>query len=61
MLPPLIPRETIFGNPEKYLPRLSPDGKRLAWIAPDSRNVLQVWVKTMGEDDDQGVPDLPIL
>jgi dipeptidyl aminopeptidase/acylaminoacyl peptidase len=53
MLPPLIPRETIFGNPEKYLPRLSPDGKRLAWIAPDSRNVLQVWVKTMGEDDDQ--------
>jgi dipeptidyl aminopeptidase/acylaminoacyl peptidase len=54
-LPPLIPRETLFGNPERTSPRLSPDGKRLAWIAPDKKNVLQVWVKTIGKDDDKVV------
>lgn len=30
---PLIPRETLFGNPEKTMPRLSPNGGRLAYIA----------------------------
>lgn len=50
-LPPLIPREVLFGNPEKTGPKLSPDGSRLAWIAPDDKNVLQVWVQTVGADD----------
>jgi dipeptidyl aminopeptidase/acylaminoacyl peptidase len=54
-LPPLIPREVLFGNPEKVSPQLSPDAKRLAWIAPDDRNVLQVWVKTVGGTDDKAV------
>jgi dipeptidyl aminopeptidase/acylaminoacyl peptidase len=54
-LPPLIPREVLFGNPEKVSPSLSPDGKRLAWIAPDPKNVLQVWVKTIGQADDKVV------
>lgn len=53
MLPPLIPREVLFGNPERTLPRISPDGKRLSWLAPDTRDVLQVWVKTIGMDDDR--------
>lgn len=44
-LPPLIPREILFGNPERTYPQIAPDGKRLAWLAPDSKNVLQVWVK----------------
>ncbi len=52
-LPPLIPREVLFGNPERANPQLSPDGKRLAWLAPDKKNVLQVWVKTIGKDDDK--------
>lgn len=52
-LPPLIPRDVLFGNPERISPRLSPDGTRLAWIAPDKKNVLQVWVKTIGKDDDK--------
>jgi hypothetical protein len=52
-LPPLIPRDVLFGNPERTSPRLSPDGKRLAWLAPDKNNVLQVWVKTIGKDDDK--------
>jgi len=52
-LPPLIPRDVLFGNPEKSSPQLSPDAKQLAWIAPDPKNVLQVWVKTVGKDDDK--------
>src|SRR6266571_5741429 len=52
-LPPLIPRDTLFGNPERTSPALSPDGARLAWLAPDTNNVLQVWVKTVGKNDDK--------
>jgi len=39
----LIPREVLFGNPERLSPRISPDGTRLAWIAPD-QGVLNVWI-----------------
>ncbi len=42
-MPPVIPRETLFGNPEKAQPRLSPDGKRLAYLAP-LNGVLNVFV-----------------
>ncbi|MGA7991524.1 MAG: S9 family peptidase [Thermoanaerobaculia bacterium] len=52
-LPTLIPRAVIFGNPERISPNISPDGTRLAWIAPDKNNVQQVWVKTIGKDDDR--------
>lgn len=52
-LPPLIPRAILFGNPEKSSPQISPDGKLLAYIAPDKKNVLQVWVRTVGEKDDR--------
>ena len=54
-LPPLISRDVLFGNPERAAPKLSPDGQRLAWLAPDKKNVLQVWVKTVGKDDDKMV------
>src|SRR5690242_12217734 len=50
-LPRLIPRKVLFGNPVKASPTISPDGKRLAYLAPDKKNVLQVWVQTRGEDD----------
>ena len=40
---PLIPRRAFFGNPEKARPRLSPDGKQLAFVAP-VKGVLNVWV-----------------
>ncbi|MGC9528469.1 MAG: prolyl oligopeptidase family serine peptidase [Limnospira sp.] len=52
-LPPLIPREILFGNPERSRPELSPDGKFLAYVAPDENNVLQVWLRTVGETDDR--------
>jgi hypothetical protein len=29
-----IPLEVLFGNPERVQPQLSPDGARLAYIAP---------------------------
>lgn len=44
----LIPRETLFGNPERARPRLSPDGKRLAFLAPED-GVLNVWVAPADE------------
>ena len=47
---PLIPREILFGNPERTQPRISPDGKRLAYIAPVD-GVLNVWVGSVGGDD----------
>ncbi|MBI4028348.1 MAG: prolyl oligopeptidase family serine peptidase [Verrucomicrobia bacterium] len=49
----LIPRELLFGNPERTNPQISPDGKLLAYIAPDSKNVLQVWMRTLGQQDDR--------
>jgi len=43
MSTPLIPREVLFGNPDRASPLVSPDGRRLAWLAPDE-GVLNVWV-----------------
>lgn len=52
-LPPLIPRDVLFDNPEKMEPRLAPNGKYIAYLAPDQRNVLQVWVRTVNGNDDR--------
>src|SRR6516165_7896202 len=46
----LIPRSVLFGNPERTSPRISPDGTRLAWIAPRD-GVLNVWVAPIGGAD----------
>ncbi|MCU0253608.1 MAG: S9 family peptidase [Acidobacteria bacterium] len=50
-LAPLIPREILFGNPVKASPKISPDGTRLAYVAPSEKGVLNVFVKTLGQDD----------
>ena len=52
-LPPLIPRDVLLGNPSKSQPRISPDGTRIAYIAPSSKGVLNVWVRTIGKSDDR--------
>jgi len=52
-LPPLIPRQVLFGKPERVDPKISPDGKYLAYRAPDEHNVLQVWMRTVGQQDDK--------
>src|SRR5262245_18412725 len=50
----LIPRDILFGNPDKTNPQVSPDGTRLAYLAPVN-NVLNIWVGTIGKDDYQPV------
>lgn len=52
-LPPIIPREVLFGNPERLDPKISPDGKYLTYLAPDKKNVMQVWIRTIGQQDDR--------
>jgi dipeptidyl aminopeptidase/acylaminoacyl peptidase len=49
-LPELIPLDVLLGNPEKMSPQISPDGRRLAYIAPVD-GVLNVWVGSVGGDD----------
>ncbi len=39
----VIARKTIFGNPEKNLPLISPDGSKIAFSAP-LNGVINVWV-----------------
>src|SRR6266567_394517 len=50
----LIPREILFGNPDKTSPQISPDGTMMAYLAPVN-NVLNVWVGKVGSDDYQPV------
>ncbi len=50
-LPPLIPLEHFFDNPEKAGAKISPDGTRLSYLAPEEGR-LNVWVRTVGADDD---------
>src|SRR5689334_8913210 len=45
----LIPRQVLFGNPERISPRISPDASTLAWIAPHE-GVLNVWTAPVGPD-----------
>lgn len=60
---PLIPRSTLFGDPDRSLVRLSPDGERIAFLAPVD-GVMNVWVgpaddvdaaEPVTRDDDRGI------
>ena len=53
----LIPRTTLFGNPERTSPKLSPDGKYIAYIAPDDKNVLQVWLRQLENETARKLTD----
>jgi len=59
----LIPRDVLFGNPDRTGVQLSPDGTRISWIAP-VEGVLNVWVapvadlsaaKPVTKDADRGI------
>lgn len=39
----MIPREVIFGNPDRTLARISPDGEHVSWLAPQD-GVMNIWV-----------------
>ena len=40
---PLIPRRLLLGNPTRLSPKLSPDGRTLAWLAAVD-DVMNIWV-----------------
>ena len=46
----LIPREVLFGNPERANVQLSPNGKHISWTAP-SNGVMNVFVAPVGALD----------
>ncbi len=52
---PLIPRSVLFGNPDKISPIISPDGKYLAYLSSDKNGVQNVFVRTIGKNDDKAV------
>lgn len=50
-LPALIPRAVLFSADAFRSPRLSPDGKQLAYLAPDEQQALQLWVRATAGGD----------
>lgn len=54
-LPPLIDRETFFGNPEISGAQLSPDGRWITFRRPN-RDVMNIWVKGIDEPFDAARP-----
>ncbi len=51
---PLIPRQDLFGNPEKSHLEISPDGKWIAWLAP-LNGVMNIFAAS-SRDLDAGIP-----
>jgi len=47
---PLISRKTLFGNASRLEPKLSPDGRWLAWLAP-VEGVMNVWIAPVDAPD----------
>lgn len=48
----LIPREVLFGNPTNVSPKLSPDGRHLAYLAPSPDGVMNVWIRDLENAND---------
>lgn len=53
---PLIPLDVLLGNPESTNARVSPDGTRVAWVAPRD-GVLNLWVRPLAGGDAVAVTD----
>lgn len=51
--PPTISVEDFFSPPERAGAQISPDGTRIAYLAP-WRNRLNVWVRELGSDGGEG-------
>src|SRR5256714_298870 len=54
-LPPLIDRESFFGDPEIVGAQISPDGKFIAFIKP-FKGTRNIWVKRTEEPFDKAKP-----
>ncbi|MHA6619902.1 S9 family peptidase [Pseudonocardia sp. DLS-67] len=50
-LPDILAVEDLFGPPERAGASISPDGTRIAYLAP-WKNRLNVWVRSLGADGD---------
>jgi dipeptidyl aminopeptidase/acylaminoacyl peptidase len=46
--PPLIAREKFFGNPDRVSPKISPDGQKIAFLAP-LEGVLNIWTTPIAD------------
>lgn len=46
--PALISRESLFGNPQRTVARISPDGRHVSWLAAKD-GVMNVWVARSNE------------
>lgn len=56
----LIPRQVLFSpGASKFFPQVSPNGKQLAYVAPAPTGALNLWVKTIGKEDDRVVTNDP--
>lgn len=53
----IIPREVLFGNPTVSSPKLSPDGRYLAYLSPNDHNVMNVYVRPVDVDRPRVVTD----
>ena len=49
--PELIPRQVLLGNPSRSNAQLSPDGQRIAYLAPRD-GVMNIWVAPVGAIDE---------
>src|SRR5262245_18807075 len=57
--PTLIPRKVLFGNPVQAAAQVSPDGRYLTYLAPDSKDVLQVFVRPLAGGEAKQVTQDP--
>ena len=46
--PPLIPRQILFGDPDKSQPQISPDGTKIGYLA-QVNSVLNIWVMPVNQ------------
>ena len=55
-MPEIIPRKVLFGHPSYVTPKISPDGRILAYRAP-FKGKLSLWIRTRRMNDDQPLID----
>lgn len=52
---PLLPRTVFFGPADRVQPMISPDGKLLAFVAPDKEGIAQVWLRNVDKANERAV------
>lgn len=46
----LIPRTLLFSHPERSNAKLSPDGRYIAYFAPNERGVQNIWMQPVNAE-----------